>query len=590
MELTLDDDDELSLDSSRDVSRRADSVDEREHDTSSYYEDESPVKQPVRANAVETSRSALTTTVAKAEATVRPFRADSDQDNDYDERDDKKGDAPPPYSAPAVAAAVSAPAYASANQWNPTAAAATRHGDSDGEEEHSIEAESVASQSEILESQDQSDYREAQPVASRPTRAIAMEQSAPSESGVYEEEVFEEESVPTSPDSRPAVRQPLVEPNQASPLPSVTATKTEPTFDYSMNFSDDGDTDRQAPASASVGPLPAASSVRAEPTVSDADDDYESEGERSALLESDDNSHESQPGDGPPPVSSSAPPASATASPPYNAPTDAEAEYSDELVPSLGGHSAAKLVPVATIGSGKTAETDKQREEVKRPQLSAKSAASDENEGSDNAAATREEDHVTGHASQSQQGVRATKTSNARLQPSTRPKVVIVRAYEASSAEKPEMRDASTQFTGNHAGIQTELVPDGMHNLQEPQRSVPAAYVEQDLGRETFESATRTTPPPPPLQPPPAPTVQPTAGSLPLPSYSLNMLHQPLAASTSLYKQQLLALQEQIRQKKRETERLVSERMSFQYGSLRGTERVGDAYDRVCCRRLTILL
>ncbi|KAG6960791.1 hypothetical protein JG688_00009416 [Phytophthora aleatoria] len=43
--------------------------------------------------------------------------------------------------------------------------------------------------------------------------------------------------------------------------------------------------------------------------------------------------------------------------------------------------------------------------------------------------------------------------------------------------------------------------------------------------------------------------------------------------STSVFKQQLLALQEQILQKKRETERIVRDRITFQYSSLRGTER-----------------
>lgn len=143
--------------------------------------------------------------------------------------------------------------------------------------------------------------------------------------------------------------------------------------------------------------------------------------------------------------------------------------------------------------------------------------------------------------------------------PSTYPRITIVRAYTLDEGKRVEMRDASTQFTGNHASIQTDLVPDGMHNL--------------------FPAAPAVTPPRrkdgvPPSEPAAQPPPPPVASTFGPPMYSLDAVQLPVTTSTSIYKQQLLALQEQILQKKRETERIVQDRMSFQYTSLRGTERV----------------
>ncbi|KAE8999680.1 hypothetical protein PF005_g15521 [Phytophthora fragariae] len=142
--------------------------------------------------------------------------------------------------------------------------------------------------------------------------------------------------------------------------------------------------------------------------------------------------------------------------------------------------------------------------------------------------------------------------------PSTYPRITIVRAYTLDEGKRVEMRDASTQFTGNHASIQTDLVPDGMHNLF---AAAPAV---------TTPRRKDGVPPSEPAAQPPPPPVASTFGP---PMYSLNAVQLPMTASTSTYKQQLLALQEQILQKKRETERIVQDRMSFQYTSLRGTER-----------------
>ncbi|GMF42026.1 unnamed protein product [Phytophthora fragariaefolia] len=146
--------------------------------------------------------------------------------------------------------------------------------------------------------------------------------------------------------------------------------------------------------------------------------------------------------------------------------------------------------------------------------------------------------------------------------------VTIIRAFD--EGRRVEMRDASTQFTGNHAAIQTDLVPEGMHNLLTSTPHVPPPSRENDdalSDRESTRVQGEPQPPPPPISS--------VFGST---MYSLDALKLPVTASTSIYKQQLLALQEQILQKKRETERIVHDRMAFQYSSLRGTERVRQGF------------
>ncbi|ETO70786.1 hypothetical protein F444_12766 [Phytophthora nicotianae P1976] len=153
-----------------------------------------------------------------------------------------------------------------------------------------------------------------------------------------------------------------------------------------------------------------------------------------------------------------------------------------------------------------------------------------------------------------------------------RARVTIIRAIDLNEEQCVEMKDACTQFTGNHAAIQADLIPDGMHNLFVSTPSAPATTPSHSLGHEN-EVPPRDTEPVPrqnEKQPPPPPSISQQLGST---MYSLDALKLPITTSTSIYKQQLLALQEQIMQKKCETERIVRDRMTFQYSSLRGTER-----------------
>ncbi|KAL4117850.1 hypothetical protein PRIC2_010179 [Phytophthora ramorum] len=145
-----------------------------------------------------------------------------------------------------------------------------------------------------------------------------------------------------------------------------------------------------------------------------------------------------------------------------------------------------------------------------------------------------------------------------------------IRAYQLDEGIRVKMKDASTQFTGNHAAIQTDLVPDGMHNLFVSPTPTPTFSCSFSRENEVPPSEAKYVSCHSKQQPPPPPPISPQLGAS---AYSLDALKLPTVASTSLYKQQLLNLQEQILQKKRETERIVHDRMTFQYSSLRGIER-----------------
>ncbi|GLE00302.1 hypothetical protein PINS_up009030 [Pythium insidiosum] len=147
-------------------------------------------------------------------------------------------------------------------------------------------------------------------------------------------------------------------------------------------------------------------------------------------------------------------------------------------------------------------------------------------------------------------------------------RVVIVREYE-QRRDIIEKRDVSTQFTGNHAAIQTELVPDGMHTASERQSieddsrgSSPARrgdHVEKIVNPPKQKTV--------PDLPPPAPSVDATYGLY-------DPLQLPAPSSLSIYKQQLLAIQQNIQRKKLESERLFREKLAFRYSSLSQTEQV----------------
>ncbi|OWZ02268.1 hypothetical protein PHMEG_00026200 [Phytophthora megakarya] len=151
-------------------------------------------------------------------------------------------------------------------------------------------------------------------------------------------------------------------------------------------------------------------------------------------------------------------------------------------------------------------------------------------------------------------------------------RVTIVRTFQYNEEKRVEMKDASTQFTGNHAAIQADLIPDGMHNVFERAPSQPTSTTSPRFGEKSdacpcanLNSCQRE------QQPLPTPPISTLFES---PLKNLDALKWPVTSSTSIYKQQLLKLQDQILQKKRETEQIVHARMTFEYSSLRGTERV----------------
>ncbi|KAG6623001.1 Elicitin protein [Phytophthora cinnamomi] len=108
----------------------------------------------------------------------------------------------------------------------------------------------------------------------------------------------------------------------------------------------------------------------------------------------------------------------------------------------------------------------------------------------------------------------------------------------------------------------SDLVPDGMRNLLTATSTANRKSEVCPSNPEDVRVQRVPQPPPPPI-----------SSMFGSPMYSLDILKLPGTSSTSIYKQQLLALQEQILQKKRETERIVHDRMTFQYSSSRGTER-----------------
>lgn len=535
------DEDDLSLDSSRDVSRG------RGRDQSSDEDDEddiSPLKTKAQASALSTRTPAPV-----------PKPTTYSDDEEFDEEEEE---APPPYTTAATASGSSvrnAPSAVttapSLSSWRPTTAR-----EPDNNDDQSIEAESIVSQSEIIESHDQSGFHDPSPVLATPIAAtnratpLAL-QSAPSESGAYEsgayeEDGFDEESKPASPQRQP-----------------VVAARTEATFDYSMDFSDDGG-DESAPSGPAVSKMPESVKIDAplkeqEEPVSEGEEE-QSDGARSELLESSGESN------GPAPVQSY---------PPQQEDNTEEEDYASVDLPETSP------VPLSVIheraSSFQMAEPipapiqrqepdvgitaiNIRGEQAPPPPLSTNKAP----ELSNRTAATE-------HLPQPKQVLPTANDNFVRVDPTTRSwrsQVTIVRAYDTSTASKPEMVDASTQYTGNHAGIQTDLVPDGMLNLLEPR---PRSQTHQETDPNDKNNQPSSTIPQHQTLPP-AP--QPESTRLPTPSYSMDLLYASPGSSTSFYKQQLFALQQQILEKKRETERLVTDRMNFRYSSLRGTERV----------------
>ncbi|ETW07794.1 hypothetical protein H310_02223 [Aphanomyces invadans] len=166
--------------------------------------------------------------------------------------------------------------------------------------------------------------------------------------------------------------------------------------------------------------------------------------------------------------------------------------------------------------------------------------------------------------------------ANLGTQPSTtaRRRVVIVREYEQTPRGQVEMKDASTQFTGNHVLIQADVNPhqptayDG--SLRETQSARP--------GTPTFPDSPIPSPPlSSSLEPPPPPhpacdsRMPPTQ---PVPSFvDANMASVNTTLSTSMYRQQLQHIQAQIRRKRLESERVMREAMAYRYTSMDAAEK-----------------
>ncbi|KAG3007897.1 hypothetical protein PC120_g16558 [Phytophthora cactorum] len=375
-------------------------------------------------------------------------------------------------------------------------------------------------------------YHDTQRSRATPTfTSMQSEQSIASESGVYED-VFEE-------DSAAVARTVAVAPHV------VANANAEKTFDYSMDFSDDEVGGHEPPQSATNDrvqrdPKPESSEPRSLSGQSDNE-------EQSAFLQSD-SFHEVWRQD--------------------NAIDIVDPITTEQLAVEQLKGTTNNEVPVAY-----SAPMPEQVPERSLRQQEPTSSAEDSIVGNEND--QRAPSHkVVSMPHITVAPIQKVNTPKARsaaedLTAAQRPHVTIIRAIELKEEKRVEMKDASTQFTGNHAAIQADLIPDGMHNLFVSTPSAPAT-TSLDQGIEVPSRETEPIPCQNEQQPPPPPSISQQLGST---MYSLDALKLPIMTSTSVFKQQLLALQEQILQKKRETERIVRDRITFQYSSLRGTER-----------------
>lgn len=449
-----------------------------------------------------------------------------------DESEDGGGDPPPFTSTAALAGASDRRSFVPLPQT--AKAIPIAHNDSLASRS-AEEDESASNKSDYLESfdgdgDDEEGTRRARPTASQRTH------SAASESGVYESDGFDDESDVAPPAIAPAGSAPLVAPYE-------DAATGGPTFDYSMDFSDDNVEGKLTDAP----PLPALET----PTSANASH-HQNESDYLESEASDTSEHVVD--------------ASANVTAQSELTQQRSGKDSDLLALQVSGPAAAnanqwfaaQLPNTSSILSDvnhddATLATETVEQHVRLAPLPPISAARDAPVWS---ALQQTEAPASSHT------VSTTTTT-------TRSRVRIVREYELPPRERVEMKDASTQFTGNHAGVQADMTPDGMHSLLvTPPRLGSQHATLSSIPSDPSNSPAVCDAVPPPS--PPLPPVPPLSSS----GYSVDALRLPSATTTSIYKQQLLALQEQIQTKKRETERLVHERMTFQYSSLRGTERV----------------
>lgn len=492
-----------------------------------------------------------------------PRAVESSVGEDYDEEDEEiasfmdesdEGD-PPPFTATVPSRAPISDAVKSGVPSSVLEASkphsAVQYTNLEKSDEHE---ESIASKSDYVES-----FEDEEPPSSKPVVAATAKQVvAASESGVYEDEAFDEESgvVPAS-----------VQASNQPPISQLGGSSRA--FDYSMDFSDDNvvegklETPPRAAAAAHSIPVMQTEAVREQASAppSPANSHESDRQEQSDYLESDEDR-------------------SVIA-------RDLEAPSGDEKLALSASHSSESAVIDVYKNSVAPVTIHSDTEVASRTDvvwLEPDTVRDQKSQGSLAPSAVQQESltETVSRTIPSDQQSKAPVACGPPLHTvapttvTTRGRVLIVREYEQPARESVEMKDASTQFTGNHAGIQADLTPDGMHSLHSssaPEAPTPPSLPEhRTSGAATDHGKSACDPSPAPAVPP-SPPPAPMLGS---PGYSMDLLRLPTAVTTSIYKQQLLALQEQILTKKRETERLVQERMTFQYSSLRGTERVSE--------------
>ncbi|RHZ10657.1 hypothetical protein DYB31_007483 [Aphanomyces astaci] len=160
-------------------------------------------------------------------------------------------------------------------------------------------------------------------------------------------------------------------------------------------------------------------------------------------------------------------------------------------------------------------------------------------------------------------------------QPSVRRRVEIVREYEHGPRAKVEMKDASTQFTGNHVLIQADLNPHhqgGACNDTTAHFQFPPPF--------SCHTSPKAQPPVEPIpttdstQPPPDPNAPVDSHGMMGTFMDATMASVNTTLSTSMYRQQLQHIQTQIRRKRLESERVMREAMAYRYTSMDAAEKV----------------
>jgi hypothetical protein len=532
------DDDEFSLDSSGDSARKptASRKSASRHGRPSASEEEDDDAKSGRSNEPHSDDDESTSSVANPPVasveSARILQASSRNSGSVNPR---------PVST--AAASGSVPTTVA---WRPSSTVEKTSVSADDDDEiESVASQSDEGHSDSVDAQRAAPASACAPVAIPAGTAVSV---AASESGVYEDEDFEEGSTSHAPSLHPTVR---LEAEAAETLSKEDEEESH--VHYSLDFMEDGDapgmTDSprydpptlRAPRDADRRSTASSSSERNKDSYVEEDSDGDH-----TVKEETDHDQVTTPADDPQRIPSVE--TAKAANDEYGQDARFESE-SAIYMPMSSQHNEPDPCVADKIGT--------------RMHPTAASTA-------------RSSPIIVGTAQPSQAS--QPLTCDARERP--RPRVQIIREYEQERGSV-DKKDASTQFTGNHASIQTDVTPHGMLTGTEQRlgRDLPASIAnEQTIEVPSDRHGLSYVSPPatssevrqaePPMAPPPPP---PSAFT----SYGLyDPLQLPTDVSMSIYKQQLLSLQLQIHQKKLETERLFRERISTRYTSLRGTERV----------------